>query len=199
MTTLTLREKAKFLVGGLWPLATLVLGMAAVIYLDVTRGSSKPVQPTPTPQIATVNPEVKHEEKIDVPITSPKATIKAYTSKGKAQLVLPPYVLNDSAKVVTDSSIVASTEKRQVVTQVLDSTSGETTTFITTAPDPWLSFENRGQVSVDVGYRRGNPEPVSRVNYRQDLVQTKAIHWGVSASAYTDGDYFLGVGGSYRW
>jgi hypothetical protein len=199
MTTLTLREKAKFVVGGLWPLAAIILVVGSVIYLDVTHSNTKPVEPTATPQIATVNPEVKHEEKIDVPLSTPKATVKAYTPKGKAMLQLPRSVIEDTTSAVMDSSIVSSSEKRQVVTQVLDTSTGETTTYITQAPDPWLSFENRGQVSVDVGIRRGSTEPVTRINLRQDLVQTKSVHWGVSASAYTDGDYFVGVGGSYRW
>lgn len=172
-----------------------VLAIGAMVYVT----QPQPVQPTVTPQIATVNPEVKHEEKIDVPLTTPKKTIKAYTSKGKAMLQLPRSVVEDSTSAVTDSSIVISSEKRQVVTQVIDTNTGETTTYISKAPDPWLSFENRGQISVDVGVRRGGLEPVTRINVRQDLVQTKSVHWGISASAYTDGDYFVGVGGSYRW
>jgi hypothetical protein len=196
MASLSWREKLGLLVKGYGPLLAVTLVLGGVIYVDSHRA---PVTPTATPQIATVNPEVQHEEKVEVPVTTPKGTVKAYTSKGKAQLVLPPYVLSDSSQVVTDSSIVAPAEKRQVVTQVLDTNTGETTAYVSTAPDPWLSFENRGAVSLDYGIRRGSLEPVGRVNFRQDLVQTKSVHWGVSASAYTDGDYFVGVGGSYRW
>jgi hypothetical protein len=172
-----------------------VLVTGAMVYVT----QPQPVQPTVTPQIATVNPEVKHEEKIDVPVKTPKATIKAYSSKVKAGIVLPKNVLDSADSVLLESSTVAASEKRQVVSTVVDVTTGEATTYVSVAPEPWLSFENRGAVSVDYGFKRGLSEPVTRINVRQDLVQTKSVHWGVSASAYTDGDYFVGVGGSYRW
>jgi hypothetical protein len=172
--------------------------IAATIYWLSNCSGPLPA-PAATPQIATVNPEVSHEKQHEVPLSTPKRTFKAYSEKAKAQLVLPASVLADPTEHVTSSSILSSSERRQVLSTVLDATTGETTAYVTTAPDPWLSFENRGQLSVDYGFKRGSTQPVGRVNGRYDLLQTKALHWGVSGSLYTDGDYFVGIGGSYRW
>lgn len=92
-----------------------------------------------------------------------------------------------------------SKEQRQIVTQTLDVTTGETEVFIASAPAPWFTTEHRGSINLDYGYKAHSPNPVGRLNIREDLVQIKDIHLGVSASAYTDGDYFVGIGGSYRW
>ncbi|OAM52911.1 hypothetical protein A7981_05600 [Methylovorus sp. MM2] len=179
------------------------IAVASLAFLVMTQCNHPLPAPTATPQIAIVNPEVKHAKTIDVPLTTPNRTIKAYSSEAKANIALPKDVLDDAAKSVTSSSILSSSESRQVVTSVLDTQTGTTTAYVSSAADPWFATETRGQFTIDYGFKRGTQglgvSPVGRANYRLDLIQTKRIHWGLSASAYTDGDAFVGVGGSYRW
>lgn len=146
---------------------------------------------------ATTSPILKKEAKIDTPIST--GTVKTYKPSVKATLPLPAAVTQDDGKQVTASSVVPSKETRQTVTQVIDLRTGETESYVSDSGTPWVSLENRGSVTLDYGYKRNESSPVGRLNVHQDLVQIKRLHLGVSASAYSDGDYFVGIGGSYRW
>ncbi len=182
-----------------WWLVILV-GLVTVTSLYfLNRTISKDTSQPTAIEAAQVNPEVIKEKKVEVTLASPANTLRVYKPTGKALIALPKETLGDANKYVTSSSVIPSKEKRTVVTQVLDVTTGETEAFISEAPQPWVALENRGQLSVDYGYKSGNSNPVGRINLRQDVVQLKSLHLGVSLSGYTDGDYFAGVGGGIRW
>lgn len=158
--------------------------------------------PAPAPaivaaQVALPNPSLKLEAKIETPVKT--GSVKTYKPSAKTTLPLPAEVVRDDSKQVTSSATVPSKEERQIVTQVIDARTGDTEVYVSGGGHPWLALENRGTVSLDYGYKAHNSSPVGRINIRQDLVQIKQLHLGWSASAYSDGDYFVGIGGSYRW
>ena len=171
-----------------------------VLVVTFTMKSCTPTAPAPAYVVeATTNPEVTKEDKVETAILTPSKTVKTYSATAKGLITLPKSVIEDDDKFVTDSSVVVSSEKRQVVTQVLDVGTGETLTYVSVAPDPWFAIQDRGAISLDYGFKRNSSEPVARINLRQEFIQIKAIHLGISASGYSDGDYFVGIGGSYRW
>lgn len=149
--------------------------------------------------IAQVNPVVKHEEKVEVPIETPKKTLRVYPQEAKKKLSLPSEALSNAKMHLTDSSVIKSTERPVEVSQFLDTTTGETKTYVTTIPTPWFALEHRGYAAVDYGFKRNSSNPVLRLNVREDLVQIKGIHLGITGSLHSDGDYFVGAGGEYRW
>lgn len=182
-----------------WILILLVLTLS-VKYAGLQYENYKERNSKVTPVvIAQINPTLKKEAKVDTPLKTPATTVKTYSSGSKGLIKLPPEVIGDDNKFLTSSSVVPSTEKRQVVSTVLDVTTGETEAYVASQASPWFALENRGQVTLDYGYKRNNSSPVSRLNVRQDLVEIKGIHLGVTGSVFSDGDYFVGVGGSYRW
>jgi len=174
--------------------------LVATLSLALTLKSCSLPQPVPTPAMVTEAlpvPVLKKEAKIETAIAS--GTVKTYKPSIKASLPLPAEVIVNPDKQVTSSNIVQPKETRQIVSQVIDTGTGETTTYVSDGGTPWFAFENRGSVSLDYGFKRQETTPTARFNYRHDLVQIKQIHLGVSASAYSDGDYFVGIGGAYRW
>jgi hypothetical protein len=173
--------------------------IALVLACALLARCAPPAQPSHVPALATVNPEVKNESLSDIAIATPKHTVKAYTAKAKARLTLPAAVAADDGLAVTSSSLLPSSENGQIHTTVLDVRTGNTESYVTKAPAPWLALEDRGQISLDYGFKRNSTAPVARINLRADVLQIKQVHVGASASLYSDGDYFAGVGMSYRW
>lgn len=150
---------------------------------------------------APINPVVKNEEKVDVPVSN--GTVRVYPSDVKASLALPaPVIADDRAHPIASIRLSASETPREV-TAVLNDATGETVVYTADVATPVFALENRGSFGVDFGIKpdrdSGVPTPAARINLRQDIVQTKAIHWGASASVYSDGDYFVGLGGQLRW
>ena len=158
--------------------------------------------PYPVPSystVATINPEVTKQPKVEVTLDTPKKTIKVYPKSTQGKLKIPTEAINNANIHLTDSSVIKAQERDTEVNTVLDISTGETQTYVSPLPSPWFRLENRGSVTVDYGFKRNSSDPVGRLNIHQDLLQLKQIHLGISASAFTDGDYFIGVGGSYRW
>jgi hypothetical protein len=182
-----------------WILILLCL-TAAVKYADATyeRYQGKTLIPTPV-VIAKVAPQIKSTEKVEVVLETPKKTIRVYPSGSKAKVKLPPEAIENANIKLTDSTIIKSSESPVQVSQVLDISTGETETYVQEVPKPWLAFENRGAASLDYGFKRGATNPVLRLNVRENLVQLKGVHLGLSGSIHSDGDYFVGVGGEYKW
>jgi hypothetical protein len=175
-------------------LAFLVLGMS------ISRCTPPP--PAPAASVvseAPVNPIVVSEKKVDTPILSPNKTVRTYGTAAKGLITLPKTIAEDDSKRVTDSVVLQSTEKRQVVTQVLDVGTGETTSYTHTVPDPWVAPESRGSLGLTYGLKRDSVSPVFQLHGRHDFLQTKRLHWGVSGTAYSDGDWYAGAGAEVSW
>jgi hypothetical protein len=149
--------------------------------------------------IAQVSPEVKHEVKQEVTLDTPKKTLKVYKDSAKSRVKIPKESVANANIKLTDSSVIKRSERDTEVNQVVDITTGETKTYVATLPSPWFSLEHRGYASVDYGFKRDSSNPVVRLNVREDLVQIKEIHLGITGSVHSDGDYFIGAGGEYRW
>lgn len=175
----------------------LITVFLSVLYL---KGCSEVTpQTSSNPVVATVSKPLVNLEKVEVALETPQKVFKVYPQSTKKKLQLPKEVINSASIHLTDSSVIKAQESAVQVNQVMDVTTGETTTYVSNLPPPWLAPENRGSASLDYGFKRNATTPVARLNVREDLLQVKAIHLGVSGSVYSDGDYFVGIGGEYKW
>jgi hypothetical protein len=181
-----------------WIVLLAALGLTLDLATSYLKNQKTPPS-TPEAVIAQVNPVVKNEEKVEVALETPKKTLRVYPQEAKKKLSLPSETLSNAKIHLTDSSVIKSTERSLAVSQLLDTTTGETKTYVTTIPTPWFALEHRGYAAVDYGYKRNSSNPVLRLNVREDLVQIKGIHLGITGSLHSDGDYFVGAGGEYRW
>lgn len=151
--------------------------------------------------IATAAHEVKSTPKISV---QPKQ-LKVYAGgKGvKNNLKLPDPVVQDDSEQVIASSQVKADEHPHTITTTINTDTGESQTFVRTDPLPWFGLSSRGGIGIYGGIKNGNP--AVRLEAKQDLFTVKALHFGVTASVDQPlngplgNDYFLGIGGEYRW
>lgn len=160
---------------------------------------SHPPVDTTVATIAAPAPAVKKVKKRAVPVKQ----VVVYAPEAKANLKLPPAVIASDREQVTGATTVQPSEHRVTVTSVLNTETGETTTYTKPKPLPWFAVESRGEARVDVGYKlkRGIPAPVQvgRLSIRHDFLQVKGFHAGVNAAIDSDSELFLGIGVGYRW
>lgn len=154
--------------------------------------------PTPAPPGSTViaipAPELKHTPKVD--ITIPKIAVFAHAAKKK--LALPATTQADQNKHVLDSSKVKSDTHPHTITTVIDSVTGEVTTFDRRDKLPWLAAESRGEVRLGTGFN----QDLQRVHWlrgQYDVLQVKALHAGVDAAIYSDGNKYAGISIAWKW
>lgn len=177
--------------------------VGAVVGVTLAVGIWLYIEPHLTPAVqqpatlAVKSPVVAKATKVDVPLK--KSTVRAYKPSVKKDLQLPVTVQTDVTKVVTESSLVASSEKRTEVTTVLDTETGETVAYVHLVANPWFATESRGNLSLSYGIKLHDNSFVWRISAHEDVFQIKSIHIGVNATADTDGAVFAGVGASYRW
>lgn len=170
----------------------LVCGLiAAVVIWTLANHPSAPVN---APMAAHVNPEVVHTPKVE----ARPAKVMVYAPKAKEQVALPAEVKNDPAVAILESSKISANEHPQTVTTVLDQNTGETKTFVTVDPLPWIAAENKRQLALGYGYTNGAVR-VGRLIFADELIQIKALHMGVTTSIDTDGRYFAGLTVSYHF
>lgn len=142
---------------------------------------------TPAPQIKYVPKEVVKIQYVTV-----------YKEAAKQKLDLPLEIKNDPAQHVVDSTVVQSDLHPQTVTSVIDEKTGEIKTVVRLEPLPWLAAEQHGSIGVGYGLTSGLMQGFA-LNAHEDLVQIKALHFGVDGSMFTGGAYFAGVGVAYHW
>lgn len=137
-------------------------------------------------------PELKHQKTESVAI----GTIEAYPARAKKDLGLPPDVQAD-----TDRHVVAAakTDARhpQTVTAVTDEKTGQTSLYIRTDPLPWFRPEQTGEATFSRGF--SDAGLVYRLTAREDFLQIKAAHLGVTGSMDSNGRWFAGVGLRVVW
>lgn len=184
--------------------AKTITGIVGLLLLIAAGGYAywfftRPPVDTTVATIAAPAPAIKKVKKRVVPVKQ----VTVYAPEAKANLKLPPLVITDETKQVTGATTVAPSERRVTVTSVLDTQTGETTTYSKPEPLPWFAVESRGEARIDVGYKwsKGIPAPVQigRLSVRHDFVQVKGFHAGVNAAIDSDGVVFAGVGVGYRW
>lgn len=175
----------------------LVLG---IIVIALAWGLWHEVQSRPTaggPSIeATPAPEVKHAPTKRV-ATAP---VRAY-SGAKAKLKLPPEVVANPDQEVVAASRVKPDPRSQTVTTVIDTKTGEATSYVKVDPYPTFAIEARGTAQLAFGYkfRDALPKAVVRATVSYDVVRVKAMTVGVTGSVDSDGEGFAGVSVTYRW
>lgn len=141
----------------------------------------------PAPQVAAVP-----TQKI-----KPKA-VKVYAPKAKQKLELPPEIQNDPNLYVLQSSRLPANAHPATLTTIFDEKSGEVQTYVRHEPLPWFATESTGEARIDYGIK-AITGTVARLTVRQDLLQVKALHAGLSASLDGDGQAFIGIGVGWRW
>lgn len=126
-------------------------------------------------------------------------TVRVYPKQAKATLKLPKAVQADDAQQVIAASQLPADDHPRQVTTVLNTETGDSETFVTRKPLPWLAWEGRGDVSVYYGLKRGDTAPVWRLQTRYDAFAVKALHVGALATLDGDGGAFVGVGAHIAW
>lgn len=174
------------------------LGMVAAAGYGVWLYTRPPVDTT----VAVIAKPAPVIAKVKKKVVKPKQVI-VYADEAKAKLKLPASVIASATQQVTGATTVRPSERAVTVTSVLDTVTGETTTYTKPEPYPWVSVESRGEARLDYGYKlsRGEliPKPVGRLSVTHSFIQIKAVHVGVNIAIDTDGTAFAGVGLSYRW
>lgn len=155
--------------------------------------------PVGVPQVATVAPAVA--EVTTEPVQS--APVIVYRAPAKAKLKLPDAVQSNVNQHVLASSTIAADDHPHTLTTVLDTATGQATTYDTLEPLPWLAIDTHGEAGMYYGLKDGHA--AIRAEIRQNLLQIKAVHvQGIaSVDQYLSGpisaDYFAGIGLAYRW
>ncbi len=85
------------------------------------------------------------------------------------------------------------------VTAVLDTQTGASSLYIRNDPRPWFAPSMRAELALDYGYKRDRDAPVFRAGARVDLLQIKALHFGLTGSVDSDSAWFVGAGIAVRW
>jgi hypothetical protein len=155
---------------------------------DAPPGISLPA--TPAPEVAKVELEPLV---VDFPL-------RVYKPEAKKRLKLPEHVQADAARHVVASTRTAPDERPHTVTTVLDSGTGKFETYDRADPLPWIGVATKSEVGVFYGIKGG--EQALRIEGRHELLQVKALHVGVLASADIvpgNVDGFVGAGVWARW
>ena len=181
----------------IWVLAGVLVGVVGwVIWKDYF----KPVERAGETVAATPAKEVANLPTVAAPIAG--GAVQAYPKAVKRKLKLPKTVVEDESKVVVSSSKVAASERSHTVTTLVDTNTGKAEAYVRADPLPWLAYTTRGSAGTYYGFKRG--EQTVRLQVQQDIVQMKALTFGVTASvdrSVATGltDSFIGVGAAYRW
>jgi len=143
---------------------------------------------------AQKNPTLASVDTVDA---HPKRVI-VYAPEAKAKLRLPAATVENESIAVLDSSKLPESDRPQTVTTVLNIESGESSTMFSVDPYPLFKFESRKQVGFSYGMTNGG-KWLGLATISDDLVQIKALHFGVNGYVDTNGQVFAGVGVSYSW
>lgn len=168
--------------------------VAAIILLGVYWWTHVPTPPTPGYHVAPLAPQLAHTPL--VPINPPR--VMAYAPAVKKRLGLPPEVqANQHAHVISASKLPAD-DHPVTVTTLLDDQTGMETTLVRQEPLPWLAAEERGYLSVGGGFKSGEGR-VARLAIGEDLIQVKALHFGIDGTMDSDGQAYGGVHVRWEW
>lgn len=142
---------------------------------------------------ATPAPEIRLEETVPIIIDF----VKVYKPAVKKKLKLPPAVQSDAKQHVVASTKTPNDERPHTVTTVLDTSTGEFTSYDRAEPLPWLAVSTKTQIGLFFGLKGG--DQVIRLQGQQELLQIKAMRVGATATLDSDGETFIGVGAWARF
>lgn len=157
-------------------------------------------KPEPISTVATPAAVVAHEAKTDV---VPSAPIKVFKRSAviKKKVMLPQAVVDNPKEQVLAASTVESSLHPQTITTLLNTDTGETTTYIKQEPLPWIAMNTHGELSSYIGVK--NSIPTVRIQAKQNLIDVKSVHinavGSVDQSTNGNTDFFVGVGATYTW
>ncbi len=168
----------------------------ALIVACVTLWSSFTPAPAPVSQWtpAKVSPMVANVPTVQVKI--PKVTV--FSAPAKKKLKLPESIITNPDEHVIAATQIKADQHPQTVVTVINSETGKSETITRRDPYPWIAIEKQGEIRLDYGYKR-DFQRVARLSFREDVIQLKAVHFGLLASLDSDGAIFAGVGLGYRW
>jgi hypothetical protein len=152
------------------------------------------VQPIGVWHQATPAPEV---EKIGTEATKPVKVI-FYKPAAKKALGLSSAAQADAAQHVQTATKLPINDHPTELVTILDTDTGKTEVVVRNMPLPLLAAEQHGSIGVGYGITNGLMRGWA-LNAHEDLVQVKALHFGVDGSLFAGGAYFAGVGVAYRW
>ena len=123
-----------------------------------------------------------------------------YKPEAKRELKLPETIKADDKKHVVASTTTPNDERQHTVTTIVDSGTGEFTTYDRVEPLPWIGVTTKSEVGAYLGLKNG--EPAVRIAGRQEVLQIKSVRIGAVASVditQSDVDSFVGIGAWARW
>jgi hypothetical protein len=168
-----------------------VVGVSCIVVLGWFVYQKPVATPINQPAVATKAPAVAGKSKVT--ITPPKVLV--YSKGDKQGTKIPEPVKKDPTASVLDSVVVPASGHSQTVTPVLGG-DGETTTYVTTNPYPWLAMESEKRFTAAYGIKNKGVK-VFRFQYAHDLVQIKALYLGPLLNLDSDGKVFAGL--SVSW
>ena len=171
------------------------------IFLMVRHALEPKAAPVAVAVQATPAPMVKDEPKVGISLKSPTIKVYKHAAHIKSQIVLPREVIADDGKQVLAVSKVEPDDHPHIISTVIDTSTGESSTYDTKEPLPWLAWDSHGEAGMYTGIKNGTP--AIRLEVKEGLFAVKAIHFGLQGTVdqSTNGqtDIFVGVGGAYRW
>lgn len=153
---------------------------------------------TPAPEAVGTTVEAQQASELKYMATEdlPIGNIKVFDLKAKEKLKLPASVVSNPKKKVVASSKVKASERPRTISTVVDTDTGEFTTYSRTDPLPWLAVNTRTHVGAYYGWKDGTD--IVRIQARQEFLQVKQVHLEAIASVDIGGlktDSFIGIGG----
>ena len=126
--------------------------------------------------------------------------IVVYKPEAKEKLKLPETIEADDAKHVVAAVTTPNDERQHTITTVVDSQTGEFTTYDRVEPLPWIGVTTKSEVGAYLGLKNG--QPAVRVAGRQEVLQIKSVRIGAVGSVditQSGVDSFVGIGAWARW
>ncbi|MFZ2986476.1 hypothetical protein [Ideonella sp.] len=172
-------------------IALALLGMAyAVLWYNRTQTAPVGIHlpATPAPEVAKVEFEPLI---VDLPL-------QVYKPAAKQKLKLPAHVQADAKQHVVASTRTAPDERPHTVTTVLDSGTGEFTTYDRAEPLPWIEASTRRHFGAYIGAMNG--EQAIAITARQEALRIKGVKVeaiAIGTASQSERVGFLGVGVSW--
>jgi hypothetical protein len=148
--------------------------MVFVLWLDM-RAAPAPVS-VAVP--ATPAPELAKLVKLSSPVNF--KAVKTYPKAVKRKLDLPAHIQADDNKQVVEASQVPADDHTQTVTTLIDTQTGETSTFVRRDPLPLIAADYSGDAGIYLGLANG--APALKLEARQSFLTVKWVHLGVIGS-----------------
>lgn len=167
-----------------------MLGMFLGILVAAAIYAYKTLRPSLPSVLATPAKELAKEETK----TLKDKPVVVYREKVKAKLGLPESIKKDATKHVVNSTQVQASDRPTTITAVYDDQTGVVDLFKRRDARPWIGFDRRWSLGAFYGLRDDVSTPVVRVAASYELLQIKAVRFGVLGQFDTDGRRFGGVG-----